>query len=769
MPVTNNTYVIPTLGSTASFYDWFNKENTDIIAKLNLLKVYGATSGDGVLASTDTSGQLTLSIGGTSGIIQSPLSFNGVVSFNNLVNLPSLNLQTTGITTGSAGYTFGTPVRIFLDGSQNIGYTAARANSPENAEVLGLLSSIGQTYSYIALSGKISGNFSGIYGQGLSAGCIYFLEETTAGMIDDDEPQTTGSVSKPVLLGLTLTEGIVLNYRGNYLNYDTTSYGSSGSNQIVFSINTSTYTTANTDILLGDVISFSPEYGNTIDAASSSYGNRKNYGGFFHSTTGNGEEIYIVGVVIEKILIASTLYITLQLSGYTDVFSGSYDTFGGMYLTSDFDLNDRTNYPQLKSSASNISDLTLIAINYDTSNGYSVIDINKPSQSEQGGGPRSNSSSGSNNLLVNGNYEVWQRSNTGRDVSYTSTGSLAFADMWRRHDGITGGNSFKNYYITRQSFSDYQSDIEGSPNYYIDIKALGSSAASYPGITQGTYPGYTFFDHLMVGHVVENAKTFDDTNISVSFYAKTSHNDYDKGIVYLARYNGTTLLDYKVIGTVTLTTTWTRYDLTTFIDSLASSMTPLANDYCEVGIDLIPLITQANEAAESIATNVYVSIASFSAALGISSIKYHYFEPYGKQLQYCQQYYYSTYARSERIGTPTLVSTFISSETTPYLVTIPNYASVIHELPLHMRTTPSVTIYSPYSGSSNEAYNQSASRELRYTNGTVGYGSAIRSADGSTAIIATPRINNIKISLNNGYVPYDQVYYHFIADADYPI
>ena len=43
MPVTNNTYVIPTLGSTASFYDWFNKENTDIIAKLNLLKVYGAT------------------------------------------------------------------------------------------------------------------------------------------------------------------------------------------------------------------------------------------------------------------------------------------------------------------------------------------------------------------------------------------------------------------------------------------------------------------------------------------------------------------------------------------------------------------------------------------------------------------------------------------------------------------------------------------------------------------------------------------------------
>lgn len=767
MPVTNNTYVISTLGSTATFYDWFNKENNDIIAKLNLLKVYGATSGDGILAATDTSGQLTLSIGGTSGIIQSPLTFNNTITFNSNVNIPNINIQTTGITSGTSGYTFGTPVRIYLDSTtQELGLTASRANTPENAEILGLLSTRGTTSSTITIAGKITGDFSGIYGQGLSAGCIYFLDSINAGKIDDDEPQTTGTVSKPILMGLTLTEGIVLSYRGNYLNYDLTSYGSSGSNQIVFSLNTALYTSANSDILLGDVLSFSPSYADTINGVES-LGNRKNYGGWFHSRAGNDEEVYIVGVVIEKFIVGSNLYITLQLSGYTPVLPG----VGGSYLNDEFDLSDRSDNPQLISATTRPGTLPLIAINYDTSSGYSVIDIQKPYTTSAITDLRSTSSSsaGTPNVLINGNFEVWQRSNIGRDVSYTSTGNVIFADLWRRHDGVTGGDSFKNFYITRQSFSDYQTEIEGSPNYYVDIKALGSSAASYAGITTASYPGYTFFDHMMVGHIIPDAKAVDKKNITVSFYAKTSHANYNTAIVYLSRYNGTSLLDYKVLGTVNLTTNWAKYNITTYVDEVSSSVTPLANDYSEIGLDLIPLITQANEASESISTNVYVSLASFNASYGTSSISNHHFIPYGQQLDYCQQYYYTTYAREERIGTPTLVSTFITSETTPYLVTLPNYSSVVHELPIHMRTTPSVTLYSPYSGSSNEAYNQTATRELRYTNGTVGYAGGIRSASGAIAINATPRINTIKINVSEGYTSYDQIYYHFIADADYPI
>ena len=34
MPVTNNTYIIPTLQGNTTFYDWYVKENNEIIAKL---------------------------------------------------------------------------------------------------------------------------------------------------------------------------------------------------------------------------------------------------------------------------------------------------------------------------------------------------------------------------------------------------------------------------------------------------------------------------------------------------------------------------------------------------------------------------------------------------------------------------------------------------------------------------------------------------------------------------------------------------------------
>ena len=134
MSVTNNTYQIPTLQGNTTFYDWYIKENSEIIAKLNLLQVYGATSGDGVLATTSSAGLLSLSIGGTSGIIQSGLTFNGPVTFQNLVNLPNVSYKITGLTSGTPGISFGMPLRV-----TTTGYTAGKADNQENAETIGIV------------------------------------------------------------------------------------------------------------------------------------------------------------------------------------------------------------------------------------------------------------------------------------------------------------------------------------------------------------------------------------------------------------------------------------------------------------------------------------------------------------------------------------------------------------------------------------------------------------------------------------------------------
>ena len=769
MGVTTNTYTINSLTSTSSFYDWYQKENSEIIAKLNLLQVYGATSGDGIKAITDSSGLLTLTIGGTSGIIRSPLTFNNTVTFNGTVNVPAINVQVTGITSGTKGYTFGTPVRIYFDTTTNaVGFTAAKANNPDNAEVYGILSSRGTTASYITVAGKIDGDFSGVWGKGITAGCIYFLDGTSAGAITVDEPNITGYVSKPLIMGLSGNSGLVLTYRGNYLNDDMTSYGASGSHQIAISIDTGVYTTANTDILVGDVLSYSPEYAITATAT----GNRKNFGGWFHSRDDSGELQYVVGVVIAKQITGGNLIVTIQLEGYTNVYSSA--TNGALYLTSDFDLADRSTKPQLLNTASDAGTNTLIALVYDDPSNSSVIRIRpsvSPATSAAKAMAATVASTGTiQNILVNGNFEIWQRSEIGRETSYTTTGNVIFADMWRRHDGVTGGSSKKNYYISRKSFTTYQSDVEGNPNYYLDIKALGLSANAYPGVSGGSFPAYSACDHLMVGHVVPGAKYFDGKNVSVSFYAKTSHANYNSALVYLARYAGSTLLDYTVLGSVSLGTSWDRYDISNYVDYLDLLVTPLTNDYCEIGLDLIPLITQAKTASEPLITDVHVSLSSMNAGIGDGYFSYHNFRSYDEQLKYCQQYYYSTYARAERVGVSTMTAQYDVSTTTPYLVPIPNYATIVHSLPAVMRTTPTVSIYSPYSGTTDEAYNGSALRELRYTSGTYGYGGAARSAPaGSTRITATPTINNIRINLINGYVPYDQVYYHFIADADYSI
>jgi hypothetical protein len=96
MPITS-TSQINTLGANTTFYDWYTKENDEIIAKLNLISAFSATGGDGILATTNSSGLVTIAIGGTAGRINAGLTFDGDVVFNGFVSIPNLSYKITGI------------------------------------------------------------------------------------------------------------------------------------------------------------------------------------------------------------------------------------------------------------------------------------------------------------------------------------------------------------------------------------------------------------------------------------------------------------------------------------------------------------------------------------------------------------------------------------------------------------------------------------------------------------------------------------------------
>ena len=56
MGVEDNYYQISDLDSNTTFYDWVDKENTEIIEKLNLMSIYGVSAGNGIDVVIGTTG-----------------------------------------------------------------------------------------------------------------------------------------------------------------------------------------------------------------------------------------------------------------------------------------------------------------------------------------------------------------------------------------------------------------------------------------------------------------------------------------------------------------------------------------------------------------------------------------------------------------------------------------------------------------------------------------------------------------------------------------
>ena len=815
---------ISTLNSNSSFYDWFTKENNEIIAKLNLINAYNITSGDGITAPIDANGLATISL---SGKVDQGISFNGPAYFNNFAAIPNIAIRVDGITSGtnSFGYTFGMPVRVFYDTATNsVQYEPARSIDPDSAEVFGVISLVNNSYSYVTLIGKIDGNFSQVNdrGIGLTAGWIYFLSGVT-GHITDLEPITTGYVSKPVIMGISGSSGLVLQMRGNYLNPNIQPAGVCASNKIIFASDVdmrpkvdignfvSIYTVLGTnafgalkDYFFNSGLTYAKILNSTFSLFANSYlvpsvptvsvgitGPTPN------SRFVKNDSDHVIGMVTDIKNDGVNYYYEVLQSGYTTVlpryFTGDPTTTadGVYYLNHAFnpkvaisgdgavpssDANKQfIEYQSIGSGSEDqlVRSEHVAGIRY----GDTFIIVNKHNYKDStlystyfpSGAPALQSStsvSGANgNILINGNFQVWQRGNIGRNSYYTNTGNVIFADLWRRHDGITGGNSFKSYHIIRQEFDEYQNAIEGNPEYYLNVKAIGLSAIGMTGATL-----YSQTDHLMIGHVIPGAKRLDKNTVNVKFYGKCTQSGYDVDL-YISRYTGITLIDYKKLGTATLSTTWTPYTLSDYLEPLENEGIDidLDNDYTEIGLDFHPLIYQANLNGITLGHDLTVSIASVSASIN-SNATISVYPDFTDQLKYCQQFYYTSYDINQTPGSITMSDTTTPTQNLESIFIQPNKTCNLLKWPTRMRTLPTVSFYSPLSGVLGDAYNKTATLDLRNTSGTSGYSGARRSCPiGAITIRGSSSVHGVNVCIDNGMVNYDEIYYHIIADADFTI
>jgi hypothetical protein len=88
-------------------------------------------------------------------------------------------------------------------------YVKAQADSAANAEVVGVVSASSGVDDFTLMTGGYIDTLVG-----MAAGTVYFLDPSTAGAMTATEPSTTGQVSKPLMVGVSGTEGVLLTMRG---------------------------------------------------------------------------------------------------------------------------------------------------------------------------------------------------------------------------------------------------------------------------------------------------------------------------------------------------------------------------------------------------------------------------------------------------------------------------------------------------------------------------------------------------------------------------
>jgi hypothetical protein len=133
-------YSIPPVSLSDTFETWRVRTNTDIIGKLNRIKIYGATAGDGMMHSNSTGGTLAFAFSGN--VLRTHTTFCNHVSIGQ-------TLRVNGTLVGSAD--------LDEEGSSNNGYTVGY-NFDENIIILNNQDNkVGCEFAGLIVGGGVTG------------------------------------------------------------------------------------------------------------------------------------------------------------------------------------------------------------------------------------------------------------------------------------------------------------------------------------------------------------------------------------------------------------------------------------------------------------------------------------------------------------------------------------------------------------------------------------------------------------------------------------
>ena len=777
----DNLYQIPYLTETTTFADWVSHYNTLIVNKLNQEVIYNGVSGNGIVFTLGTTAPNDPVGGETSGpdlasgvfrcsiaeVIPQGITFNDDVTINGelhydltRVELPTITKRINpwssdgvGGTAGTRGFTFGNPVVVNSEGN----YQLAQANNACGAEVVGIVSDVvypsvppytdANTYVELTLAGKISGDFSNVIGahDGLTGGSVYFLSPGISGEITPIEPSIGGHVSKPVMVGVTSDVAYVMNYRGQLLQGSGTG-GTGGIDNNQFIVNVA----AGTTLARGDVVGYKPGEGHNNE-------------GWFTANVSNNQFIgNSVGLcTTDPYEVDSQEYIQLISSGFVDNIPCG-DVEGLLYVGSDGKLTNVYSGEPSKpfaiswsTSGTGVGPYRGIIINQNHNGGGGGNEIagggGGGNAIAAGGGGRNwayrSTSTGvtygsavNENLLINGNFDIWQRG-IGVDSVYGATGTTYFADKWVRIDGVSGGGGVAGAYtIQRQNFTSNQTEVSGKPQHYVRI----TNPITLP--TNG--------DFVYIENRIEDVRSLRNEDVTLSFWGRQEDAGESMLGVVVNQYDGSNLYTtFPVV--VSLGSLWRKYEVSFTVPNIET--TPTGKHYLGIGFDS----TISGSYTSGAFNLAMVKLERGLVATTNDSVVVE------DELDRCRRYYQRSYSVDQKNATETMFDVTRPDVTVVDFLVTPN-KDLYHRFPIPMRDTPNITFYSPKGGYTGDAYNRTANRNLLRCSGTRGYNNEPRIVSVGATTINTDvwNKNGMRVIVAAGGVLFDSISFHYVADAD---
>ena len=727
---------ITPLGNTASFRDWFLQYNDSVLSKLNNADIAFANAGDGITLESSSNGGYTFALSGT---VAKQMTFQNSVVFEGNVSLN--NVELSGLVYGlsgnylSQGITFGKVVRLTSSG----GLTFAKADSAQNAEVMGIVISATSSKTLVAVAGKISGTTlaNNLVSGGFTSGCVYFLDPVVAGGLTRAEPVSFGQVSKPMILGVNTGEGVILPYRGQYINGICGGSGDNLFNSAVFiTVGSRGDSEADFGLRPGNIIAI--DTGFPVSAGMTSYSSQTNsYNKATNSTPLNA----ILGIATEYVGSYSntpTTPVTVKVNTIGSVVNNisNFNSYWNnanspvVYLNAQGNPSSgQPNPPVL--TIGNVADGNLIFNPSSSSSSFIGGAASKSGSIESGG---------ISNYLINGSLSLWQRgrgTTSPFGITCSSSGIKEYvADKWI----MWGTSGEAGFTAQRQEFSLTQTEIPGYPQYYVQLRKNTSSN------------GYAYFYN-----VLDDVRTIANKTFTLSFYARTPGGTGTFAIHTIQNIGsgaGTTYLNGTTHSVeTTINSTWGRYS-TTFVGPAAIS--GITGSYSLVGVRLDNNGT-TYEFAQFILEDG--ATASVPGKIDINA-----------EYERIAPYYQRSYSPNVSSGSSTTDNFGVLTHL------IPPYKRIHHKFPVRLNKIPTVKIYS-LSGTENIVSiftNSGYMDALDSTLQTVySYDTCSRSALPSgypvSAVLAiTPFQSNMYVNIvySQLFCNFDEIAFHYVADAD---